>query len=99
MRKSKETTKKIIASTLAGTVIVSTALTNVVNAETTKISTSSIVNMENGDVEGIIESIRLKCKEDLIGGKLIDVNNETIAKKISGYVKQTKTYLESMNLD
>ena len=99
MRKSKETTKKIIASTLAGTVIVSTALTNVVNAETIKISTSSIVNMENGDVEGIIESIRLKCKEDLIGGELIDVNNETIAKKIAGYVKQTKTYLESMNLD
>ncbi len=99
MRKSKETTKKIIASTLVGTVIVSSALTNVVNAETTKISTSGIVNMENGDVEGIIESIRRKCKEDLIGGELIDVNNETIAKKIAGYVKQTKTYLESMNLD
>lgn len=99
MRKSKEATKKMIASVLAGSVIVSVVLPNTANAVTTEYSTSTIFDVKNADVDSIIESIRLKCKEDLIGGESIDVNNKTIASKISGYVKQTKTYLDSMNLD
>ncbi|GAA0086796.1 polysaccharide lyase 8 family protein [Clostridium sp. CTA-7] len=99
MKKSKESTKRLIALSLAGSVIITTALGTTVNAVTNQVNTSSIVVNANGDIDKLIESLRLKWKEDLTGGASIDVTNPTIAKKIEGYAKQAKTYSESMNLD
>ncbi|MDZ5034526.1 silent information regulator protein Sir2, partial [Clostridium perfringens] len=99
MKKSKESTKRLIALALAGSVIITTALGTTVNAVTNQDNTNSIVANANGDIDKLIESLRLKWKEDLTGGASIDVTNPTIAKKIEGYAKQAKIYSESMNLD
>ncbi|GAB6168217.1 polysaccharide lyase 8 family protein [Clostridium carnis] len=100
MKKSKEATKKIIVSALAGSMIITTALGTTVSAVTVDGNpVGSSVSIANGDVNNLIQSIRLKWREDLIGGKNIDLNNPTIAKKVSGYATKTDNLLPKMNMD
>ncbi|MGL5381643.1 polysaccharide lyase family 8 super-sandwich domain-containing protein [Clostridium sp.] len=100
MIKRKESTKKLIASAIAGTVVITSTFGTVASAYTVSgENTESSITLTAENEAEIIESIRLKWKEDLVGGVDLDVNNESISKKIKGYVNQTNTYLGKLNLD
>lgn len=97
-----EKIKRIVLATVVGSIIITTlgstanALTvDNVNLESS-ITEGSYINAED---ESIIENLRNKWKEDLIGGELINLDNETIGKKISGYVKTTKNLLSTLSLE
>ncbi|MGL4573118.1 MAG: polysaccharide lyase family 8 super-sandwich domain-containing protein [Clostridium sp.] len=96
MRKSKEITKLLVASALVGCL----SITNTINVFAASKNTDD--NVKRGNITKVSEKETIKkmrelWKDDLTGGKNIDVNNEVIAKKIAGYVKKTGLLTESMN--
>lgn len=103
MRRSKEKTKKIILSALAGSMIITSTLGSAAHAISLDNINYEVFTNEtqytNLDESKVIEKLRIKWREDLTGGESIDLSNATISKKISGYVNETKKLLVNFNLD
>ncbi|MGG7096101.1 polysaccharide lyase family 8 super-sandwich domain-containing protein [Clostridium sardiniense] len=99
MRKSKESIKILILTALISTISVTSLISNTVNAATLNPKKAELTAGKVNDEEQVIEKIRLMWKDDLTGGKDIDLDNPVISKKITGYVNQTKKFLQTMNED
>ncbi|WP_066675577.1 polysaccharide lyase 8 family protein [Clostridium septicum] len=95
MKRSKETIKVIIITTLVTSIGFATTLETTIKADVKDDSTCIELNTNNEN--SIINTLRLKWKEDLTVGSKMDVKNSAIAKKISWYEKQTDNCLKSMN--
>lgn len=99
MKKNREVIKILVVTALVSTISVTSFISTEVNAATLNPKKVELSTKEVSNEEQVVESIRLMWKDDLTGGKSIDLNNPVIAKKISGYVNQTKKYLQGMNED
>lgn len=98
MRESRKKINKLIATTIVGSMMISTIYKEVSAVEVNGSKSNGNAVEYNNEVE-YIKDIRLRWKEDLVGNNSLDVNNKTIASKIKGYVNKTDKCLSTINLD
>lgn len=99
MRKNKELIRAVMAATLISSVALSSMTSINAYATTPNEKDNKDISLKKETNQEMIEKIRLRWKDDLTGGKNIDVNNPVIAKKISGYENQTNKLIKTLNTD
>lgn len=98
MKESRKKINKIISTALISSMAIGFSCENIFATENNGQDNVENVAEFNNEAEHI-KNIRLRWKEDLVGNYSLDINNNTISKKIKGYVSNTDKLISKLNLD